>query len=216
MKIVGMTIGCGPVFHEMASHAAYSFIRHFGCECIVLDERTPGAERPHRLKFDLFKFAPYADAIVFFDADLVWLEMIEAEELVPQERGIAAVRDITSAEWILADAARAGVAPEAYFNSGLMIIRRDCRELLDCARDLSRYLDTPFQDQTAFNAAARLLRMPIAYLPGTYNFHVDREFTDTLEGVKGAHLHWIKDEPPARLAPYYHETRSLFWKIPAK
>ena len=45
--------------------------------------------------------------------------------------------------------------------------------------------------QATLNAAADRPGIAVNYLPGRFNSHVDREHTRSLDGIVGAHLHWI-------------------------
>ena len=216
MNIVGVTIGCGPRFHAMAKLAAREFTRRTGRPAFVfdqVDQARMGCSAPHRLKFDLFRLLDSTvDAVAFFDADLVFLEVFDPAALLGDD-GFAAVRDLHREPWILADAARAGVPPQHYFNSGFFLLHRRRRELLDLAATLTAHLDTPFKDQTALNAAANLLHLETNFLPGRFNAHVDREHTRSLDGIVGAHVHWLRDEPIETLERFYSDdVRSLFWR----
>lgn len=201
----------------MAELAAREWTRCTGRPGIVLggvEQARRGLCEPHRLKFDLFRCLDQSvDAVAFFDADLVFLEPFEPVELLGPD-GFAAVRDLHQETWIIDDAARARVQPLDYFNSGFFVIERRQEELLNLAAALTGYLRTPFRDQTHLNAAANLLRVKTRYLPPRFNSHVDPRHTATLDGIVGAHLHWIRHEPPARLERYYDadDARGLFWR----
>ena len=215
MNLVGITIGCGEKFSRMAEFAAREWTRCTGRPGIVLDhiEQTRrGLSEPHRLKFDLFRLVDHrVDAVAFFDADMVFLEEFDPVALTGPD-GFAAVRDLHDQTWIIDDAARARVRPQDYFNSGFFLIHRDRAEILDLAATLTGYLRTPFKDQTHLNAAANLLRVRTCYLPARFNTHVDPRHTATLDGVVGAHLHWIRHEPIDQLARYYTDAREMFWR----
>ena len=216
MNLVGVTIGCGPRFHAMATLAAREFTRRTGRPAFVfdqVDQQRRGLSTPHRLKFDLFRLLDSTvDAVAFFDADMVFLEPFAPEELLGDD-GFAAVRDLHREPWILADAARAGVPPQHYFNSGFFLLHRRQQRILDLAANLGAHLETPFRDQTHLNAAANLLGVATNFLPARFNAHVDREHTRSLEGIVGAHVHWLRDEPAETLERFYSDdVRSLFWR----
>ncbi len=215
MNLLGLTIGCGERFGRMAALAAREFTRRTGVAARVLGEaeqHAAGVARPHHLKFDLFRFAGDVDAVVFFDADLVFLEPFDPASLVGRG-AISAAADLADAPWIIDDAWRAGVRPDDYFNSGLLVVHREAAHVLDDARSLLGTLRTPFQDQTHLNAAVRRTGVNCWRLPPTFNVHVDREHTASLDGVIGAHVHWVKDAPAADLERYYGDgLRSLFWR----
>ena len=216
MNVVGVTIGCGPRFNAMAKLAAREFTRRTGRRAFVfdqVDQERLGLTTPHRLKFELFRLLDSTvDAVAFFDADMVCLEDFDPATLLGDD-GFAAVRDLSREPWILADAARAGVPPQHYFNSGFFVLHRRRLELLALAASLGPYLDTPFKDQTHLNAAANLLGVAVNYLPARFNTHVDRRHTRSLDGVVGAHVHWLRSEPVETLDRFYSdEVRSLFWR----
>ena len=216
MNLVGVTIGCGPRFAAMARLASREWTRRTGRPGYVLgapEQERMGLSTPHRLKFDVFHLLDSSvDAVAFFDADMVFLEDFDPEELLGDD-GFAAVRDLHREPWIVADAARAGVPPQHYFNSGFFLIERRRVDLLALAATLTAHLRTEFRDQTHLNAAANLLGVATHYLPGRFNTHVDREHTRSLDGVIGAHVHWLRDEPAESLERFYSDDlRELFWR----
>ena len=216
MNLVGVTIRCGERFERMAQLAAREWTRCTGRPGIVLgdvERQRRGLSQPHRLKFDLFRCLDQGvDAVAFFDADLVFLNEFDPAALLGPD-GFSAVRDLARETWIIDDAARARVRAEDYFNSGFFLIERRHEELLHLAATLTGYLRTPFQDQTHLNAAANLLRVKTRYLPERYNVHVDPKYTTTLNGVVGAHLHWLRHVPTVDLERYYSpQINDLFWR----
>ena len=45
-----------------------------------------------------------------------------------------------------------------------------------------------------------------------FNSHVDRAHTRSLDGVIGAHVHWLRDEPAESLERFYsNDLRTVFW-----
>lgn len=213
--MLGVTIGVGERFARMAGLAAREFTRRTGVRVAVLGERemeAAGLETAHLLKLELFRLFPKARAITYFDADMVFLEEFDPADLIGDD-GFAAVRDLSRENWIVEDAARAGIRPQNYFNSGFFIIARERAEILATAKRLKSEIPSPFVDQSALNAAADRLGIAINYLTGRYNTHVDRAFTNSLEGVIGAHTHWVKSEPAEGLERFYgDEARTFFWR----
>ena len=102
----------------------------------------------------------------YFDADLVpladWDPVAVARAARNGRDGIVAVRDRMTGT-IRAEAARAAVAPEDYFNSGLFVVWNDdaARAWLAAAARMVPYFRDggPF-DQTALNAARAAVGQP--------------------------------------------------------
>lgn len=213
--MLGVTIGVGERFERMAMLAAREFTRRTGVRAVVLgtaEMEALGLESAHLLKFELFRFFPQAEAITYFDADMIFLEDFNPAELLGDD-GFAAVRDLYREPWIVEDAALLGIRPVDYFNSGLFIIARERAEILTEARRLKPELAAPFFDQSALNAAVDRLGIAVNYLTGRYNTHVDRVHTESLARVVGAHLHWLKSEPVEGMERYYAEAvREFFWR----
>ena len=215
VQMLGVTIGVGEKFERMAALAAREFTRRTGARAVVLGEREMAELRlakPHLLKFELFRLFPEAEAITYFDADVVFLEDFDPLALAGDD-GFAAVRDLFHQSGIITDAARAGIRPQNYFNSGFFIITREREKILHAAKRLRQEIGSPFVDQGALNAAADRLGIAVSYLPGRFNSHVDRKHTRSLEGIVGAHLHWIKGEPVEQIERFYgDEVKTLFWR----
>jgi hypothetical protein len=156
----------------MAQYAAAAVRRNTGLSTVVLNDADfthSGLKKPHHLKFRLFDLVG-ADEILFFDSDLVCLNVWNPRNFVPTD-AIVAVRDIMSPV-IVSDAAVAGVQPEEYFNSGLLLVCR--RQHQGWLRAAERINDTrgPFRfcDQTALNIARAELRLPVKFLDRRYNW----------------------------------------------
>lgn len=204
MKILGVTIGCGKKFKFMAHAAMQRFLGLYNLPAVVLGEdfaRERGYSQPQHMKFDLFNFYPDFDAIVYFDADVVFVERFDLVKEI--KKGFTAVLDQYDQDWIIEDADRAKILPQKYINTGLLLIPSDCRDVLMRARSLIGTIDTPFYDQTHINAALHMQHVDVNYLPTRYNFPVSPIYTATLDRVVVAHIRFLKDMQESMIKEFF-------------
>lgn len=183
--MIAVTIGVGSPFDEMAQCSANRLRALTGLKTYVLDRDTMhkwidsreinrwGSVSCTILKFKLFEIFPNVESILYFDADLVYLRKWEPRILSGAESFIC-VRDHWFHPYIQAEACRAGMPADAYFNIGFFIAsRRYHAESLQAALgrlDFVYEIKSPLFEQTALNRTLYDLRTPIQYLDRRFNF----------------------------------------------
>lgn len=161
------------MWERLAGLAAESVRARTGLETRILGaaEMVKYQKRlPHHLKFKLFEAFPEAESILYFDADTIFLQDWQPQQFAGRAE-IVCIRDRGEKKCVQEEAKKAGVATEAYFNSGLFIVNRTHHAaLLARAEELSTQFVSGFHDQTYLNRARRELGIPAAYLPREYNW----------------------------------------------
>jgi hypothetical protein len=195
--VLAVTVGVGPRWRELAGWAAEAVEARTGLQTRVLGEeemRRFGLRVPHRLKFKLYEACPEAEAILYFDADTIFLREWDPREWVGRWE-VVCVQDRASEGCVQDEARRAGVATGAYFNSGLFLINRTHHAaMLARAEELARTMTSPFHDQTYLNRARRELDIPALYLPREYNWLEFDRLKDASHVVVG---HLAEPEKPS-------------------
>ena len=156
-----------------AERAAHSFQQMTGIESRGF-EAQPGDICPK-----LFLFEVLADGVkevLYFDADCLACQPFE----ITTSHYMGAVLDAQSMG-VVNDCKRTGLPIAEYFNTGIMMLRRQNHtDMLKAAQWYAR-LPSHFQDQTSLNIARRACGVPLRALPETYNSFGVRGLTaDTL------------------------------------
>jgi hypothetical protein len=122
------------------------------------------------LKFHLFELVPDAEAILYFDADTIFLQKWRPQDFLNGAEFVA-IADRPTHDSVCSDAEQIGMPVAEYFNSGLFIAtRRHHAALLQKACYYDGHFRTIFHDQTALNAARHRARIPVRLLPREYNW----------------------------------------------
>jgi hypothetical protein len=172
-SVTGVTIGTG-AYRELAEMAAASFTRVTGLPAVVLGERErlrAGVTRPHHLKFRVFDLLD-VESVVYFDADTVWLRAAPELLACVGRPELSCVRDTFNPRFVLYEATRLGIPFWQYFNSGLLVMRRDAhRPMLSEAERLTRAgFRSRLFDQSQINVARRRTGVRLNFLDRTrYN-----------------------------------------------
>lgn len=209
--MIAVTIGVGPRFAPLAEMAAASCAARTGLPVSILGEEAMakhGAKTPSGLKFKLFDAFPDAATILYFDADLIFLQSWDARQWAGADEFIC-VRDLSDMDWIISDARSIGIPPRDYFNSGLFIVNRTRHAaMLRLAGELYGRIHTHFTDQTHLNAARAWLNLPARYLPKTHNWLVlEKDGSPDLKDAVAAHLLSLDQKPHATQLRYHQ-----YWK----
>ena len=171
-RMLAVTIGVGERWERLATETAKGVTARTGLETRILGATEMAhyqVRLPHHLKFKLFDALPVAESILYFDADTLFFQRWDPRQFAGR-RELICVRDFEDQTQIGREARAAGVALEAYFNSGLLILNRQHHApLLAEAERLSRELVSVFHDQTYLNAARRVLGIQGLYRPREYN-----------------------------------------------
>lgn len=173
--MVGITIGVGQYYGELAELAAKAMQEKTGVETVVLrDEHfaKSGLPAPHHLKLRMFDLVD-ADSIVYFDADMACLKPWEPQRFA-NSRAVVAVAESarplhvhTAEHW--------GIPVQEYFNAGLMILNR--RYHKDWLLETEHFVltDTKFKeydplDQAALNIIRHRMGLKLELLDRRYNW----------------------------------------------
>ncbi len=172
-RMIGVTIGVGEKWEMLARLAAESCEESTGLQTFILGAdavKRHGLSTPHHLKYKLFHEFPDADSILYFDADLIFLQPFDARAFAGR-RDFVCVRDRYETEEVVREeAGTIRLRPELYFNSGFFIIQRAVHAVfLEKAQWLTGRFFSRFKDQTYLNGARHMLSSPILYLPREYN-----------------------------------------------
>ena len=208
-RFIAVTIGVGEKYQLLARLAAESCQRQTGLETVILGEEDMLAEqftRSHFLKFSLFDRFPDVENILFFDADTLFLRRFDPWVFEACE-SVVAVRDHENADWIKADAKRAGIAASEYFNSGFFIVNRTHHsKMLLLAARLANEIDTPLHDQGPLNAARARLGIAVHWLDRAFN-HLSFDGSKESERVVLAHFNGIANQSLEEIEKTY-----AFWR----
>lgn len=123
---LAVTIGVGPVWRVMAELAAESVRRRTGLETRILGEEAMARCRmssPHFLKMRLFEEFPEAEHILYFDADMIFLQQWDPRVFAGRGEFIC-VRDRADDGNVQGEAQLAELPEDMYFNSGLFLANR--------------------------------------------------------------------------------------------
>jgi hypothetical protein len=202
---LAVTIGVGPVWRLIAELAAESVRGRTGLETRILGEEDMARCRvrtPHFLKMRLFELFPEAEHILYFDADMIFLQQWDPRVLAGRGEFIC-VRDRADEANVRREAQLSSLPSNMYFNSGLFIANRThhAAMLRKAEHDIPE-LATIFHDQTYLNRARRVLGIPALFLPKEYNFLGFDRHADNPRTIVG-HFHQLDQRPLAEIEPYF-------------
>lgn len=187
MSMLAVTIGVGRCA-SLAIEAASRCRRFTGLDVAILNEvhqRCYRVAEPHYLKLHLFDIFPDADRLLYFDADLWFVAVWNPAEFP----SLSAVRDNELYEGTRRECKHFGLAPDQYFNSGLLIIDRQHADVLQLAEQLRRRHGRPsiYRDQTWLNLAAKECGTPVHLIHRTHNtFPIPHDGEAPVTGAHGA------------------------------
>jgi len=173
--MVGLTIGVGEYYGQLAKLAAEAMQEKTGIKTTVLNDEhfaSSGLPAPHHLKLRMFDLVD-ADSIMYFDADMACLKPWKPERFANTDAVIAVAESArplhiqTAEDW--------GIPVQEYFNAGLMILNRRCHK--DWLRETERFVetDTKFKeydplDQAALNIVRHRMGIKLELLDRRYNW----------------------------------------------
>ncbi len=202
--MIAVTIGCGRRYSILADFAAARVRAMTGLETHIIGDdslRRWGLSKPHQLKLRLFHEFPEAESILYFDADLLFLQRWNPNVFANSPE-IICVSDLWNASWIRADAGRLGVPVRNYFNSGFFIVSaRHHASWLEGSYQQLGMLFTPFYDQSYLNHTRWHWGLPARFLPKHWNF-IGYENHPRPEEIVIAHLQHVKRLDLAKLPSY--------------
>jgi len=187
MSMLAVTIGVGrsaPLAIEAASRCR----RFTGLDVVILNEvhqRRYRVAEPHYVKLHLFDILPDADRLLYFDADLWFVAAWNPAEFP----SLSAVRDNELYEGTRRECKHFGLAPDQYFNSGLLIIDRQHADVFRVAERLRQQHGRPsiYRDQTWLNLAANECRLPVNFIHRAHNlFPIPHDGEAPAIGAHGA------------------------------
>lgn len=224
-----VTIAVGEKYELMAKLSSDSCERYTGIRPKVIGAREMtkhGVRKPHHLKFRLFQEFPDFETIFYIDADTIFLKPFDLQAYRGL-REIVCVRDVWERNWIQEDAARVGINPKEYFNSGFFIVNRTFHgRYLEKAEGMLGEIRSQFNDQTQLNAARAALGIPMLRLSREYNYlafegcrepetvtigHLSGFRQRPLETIRRFYQYWARD-PASRSAVANDKMRELSGK----
>ena len=202
---LAVTIGVGPVWRRMAELAAESVRRRTGLETRVLGEEAMARCRvrsPHFLKLRLFELFPEAEHILYFDADMIFLQQWDPRVFAGRGEFIC-VLDRAEDEDIRREAHMVDLPADMFFHSGLFIANRThhAAMLHKAEHDTPEY-ETAFFERTYLNRARRVLGIPALFLPREFNFPGFDRHADNPRTIVG-HFDRLDERPPAEIEPHF-------------
>lgn len=212
--MIAVTIGVGEKYGLLAALAADSCRKRTGLEVHILGPEAVqhhGLQKPHHLKFRLFKEFPEAETILYFDADTIFLKDFDPRAYANLPEFVCA-HDLWDRGWVIQDARRVGIPPTDYFNSGFFILNRTHHQkMLETAECLLKTIKSPFKDQTVLNAARVQLAVPVRWLGKEFNYLSFQDSKEPERVVVG-HMHGMANRPAESIRRFYD-----FWsKQPRK
>jgi hypothetical protein len=169
--MVAVTIGVGK-YGTMARYAAKAVHEMTNLDTVILDERhfaESGLASPHFLKLRIFDLVD-ADAVMFFDADMVCLNKWDPK-LVANPNAIVAVADRQHP--LITEACRKwGIALGEYFNTGLLILDRTLHRkwLNETELFTKSHPPMPLYDQTPLNIVRHRLGLSLDLIDRRHNW----------------------------------------------
>lgn len=206
--MIAVTIGVGEKHELLARLSARTCEKHAGLKAFILGVHEMARHRvkkPHHLKFRLFQEFPEAEAILYFDADTIFLRAFDPSPFqnVPE---LVCVRDVWERNWIREDAERLGIAAKDYFNSGMFIVNRTHHQpMLETAEGLVGKVISQYNDQSVLNAARAQLGIPLRLLDKAFNF-IAFENCREPQSVTIGHMNGMGHRPINSIKRYYQ-----FW-----
>jgi hypothetical protein len=185
--MLAVTIGVGRCA-SLAIEAANRCRQFTGLDVVILNEahqRRYRVAEPHHLKFHLFDILPDVDRLLYFDADLWFVAGWSPTEFP----SLSAVRDNELYEGMRRECDRFGLAPDRYFNSGLLIIERQHAGMFRTAERLLHQHgpSSIWRDQTWLNLAAKECGTPVQLIHRAYNtFPIPHDGEAPVVGAHGA------------------------------
>lgn len=169
--MIGVTIGVGGKWRELAELAAAAAQQWTGLNIVVLGDdelRHSGISRAVELKTAVFDYVA-EENILLFDADLLFVREWDPT-IYADRQELICVRDFNFEPHILADALRLGIPARDYFNAGFIIANRTHHSrLFEHARRSLHEVRSPLYDQSALNAGRVRLGIPVQFLDRRYN-----------------------------------------------
>jgi hypothetical protein len=195
-NMLAVTIAVGGMWEKLAELAAASVRARTGLSTRVLgavEMSRFGKRVPQHLKFKLFEACPDVETILYFDADTLFLRNWDPRVFAGRSEMVCVrdeppTHDAQAWKRLLAEAKKAGLPVEDYFNSGLLILHRAHHSaLLARAEQEAAEFCSVFHDQTYLNRARRVLGVSALWLPGEYN-RIGRNFSAEGSPVVIGHL----------------------------
>jgi hypothetical protein len=191
--MIGVTIGLGEKWKEVAEISAREMARHTGISCHVISEAPDDFSfHPSWLKLRVFDLFPGEDEILFFDADILCIRDWEPKPKIYNLRGHEIHHDaginICNDEHSISvgqECRQFGIDGQwKYFNAGLWIAHRKHDPILKRALARGPKFGT-WLEQTALTV--ELQSENVSVLPRQFNRLLWPGFHDYLN------LHWMPD-----------------------
>jgi len=167
--MIGITIGVGNEWEQIANWAATRMTQNTGLRCEVINELSHGVCHASWLKCHLLQMFPDHDEFLVFDADIIPVKHWNPRELFKSmNRAFCAVPDRNwSATWN--ECRNFDLPyPDFYINGGLLIFGREHGPIWESVWKRHPKFGS-WMEQTALNAALMNCGMEVCRLPRDFN-----------------------------------------------
>lgn len=168
--MIGVTIGIGKGWQELATAAARRMEDWAGLPCVVIDQDTIGCAHPSWLKCHIPAMFPHDDEFLVFDADILCVREWDPAALFETlGRPFMAVPEPGTNPEVMEECRKWQLAfPDSYLNCGLLIFGREHAPVLDATWAYHPH-GGAWLEQSALNRSLVDSGVEICRLPRRYN-----------------------------------------------
>jgi hypothetical protein len=182
--MIGVTIGVGDGWRQVAEAAANRMSEFTKLRCVVMSERFRAVTHPSWLKCKLIEHFPNEDSFMVFDADLICLRPWKPKLIFEYTgRAFCAVPD-TRLDCIYEECEALGISfPDIYINGGLTIFGSEHKPIWDEAwrkhPRCGKWLEQGALNLALLESNTQMCRLPRRFNVVTYKGRIsDKELCD--------------------------------------
>jgi hypothetical protein len=167
--MIGLTIGIGGLWPEIAARSARRMEKMTGIKCYAFKATTAGINHPSWLKCKLMDFYPKVGDFLVFDADIFSMQVWSPQTIFQEMKGAFCAVPDRNHKIVLDECQEHNLPfPDWYINGGLMMFSRAHKPLWDAVfakhPKYGRWLE-----QTALNKSIQELGVEVCRLPRVFN-----------------------------------------------